>query len=95
MILMTVGQKKCSYFACVILKICDIGQNIVYPVHILLGEAHSAVDNDDVAAELIDGHIFAYLIQTAKRNDLQFRCHYLIISLLSTFQSCPRSRGSM
>jgi len=38
-------------------------------------EAHAAVDDDDLAAVLIDGHVLADLVETAKRNDFQFFCH--------------------
>lgn len=56
-------------------QIADVGNDAVDAVHIVAGEGHATVHHDDVAAVLIDGHVLADLIQTAKGNDLEFFCH--------------------
>ena len=57
------------------LEIADVRQNHVDAVHILVREAHAAVNDDYIAAELKCSHVLSYLAKSAQRNDLQFRYH--------------------
>ena len=74
-ILMPVGDEQTPQPAAVFHQIADVGNDAVDAVHIVAGEGHATVHHDDVAAVLIDGHVLADLIQTAKGNDLEFFCH--------------------
>ena len=67
-VLVAVGEDDAPHAALVGLEIADIGEDAVDAVHILVREAHPAVDHDDIAAELIGGHVLADLAETAERD---------------------------
>ena len=87
---MSVGQDKAPDTVGVCLQVADVRQNNVNAVHILIGKAHTAVDHDNVAAELVGSHIFADLTQTAQGNNFQFRYHISSISVKLHAKSQPR-----
>ncbi len=74
-VLVPVGNEQAPQPAAVFHQIADVGNDAVDAVHIIAGKGHAAVHHDDVAAVLIDGHVLADLVQTAKGNDLEFFCH--------------------
>ena len=75
MILMSVRDYDSADAGGVGLEIADVRQNHVDAVHILVREAHAAVNDDNIAAELKGSHVLSYLAKSAQRNDLQFRYH--------------------
>ena len=68
-VLVTVGDEKTADAVFVFDEIADIGDHAVDAVHIVAGEGHAAVNDDDLAAVLVHGHVLADLVQTAKGND--------------------------
>ena len=89
-ILVSVGDKHTPQTAVVLYQIADVGDDAVNAVHIVAGEGHAAVHDDDLAAVLVGGHVLADLIQTAQRDDLQFFCHKY--QILLCFCKIPHSR---
>ena len=75
MVLVAVGEKNAPDALPVLDEVGEVGDDHVHSVHIRVREAHAHIYNDDVVAILVDGHVLADLIETAKRNDLQFFCH--------------------
>ena len=74
-VLMPVGDEKAPDAGPVLHEIADVGDHGVDAVHVVPGEGHAAVHHDDLAAALVNGHVLADLIETAKRDDFQFFCH--------------------
>ena len=74
-ILVAVRDEHAAQTAAVLDKVGHIGDDAVDAVHVVAGKGHAAVDDDDLAAVLIGGHVLADLVQTAKGDDFQFFCH--------------------
>ena len=49
----------------------EVGQDQVDAGLVLLGEQHAAVDDEELAVELEDGHVAADLAEAAERGDAQ------------------------
>ena len=49
----------------------EVGQDQVDAGLVLLGEQHAAVDDEQLAVELVDGHVAADLAETAERDDAE------------------------
>ena len=75
MVLMSVGDEQAPDAGPVLDEVADVGDDAVDAVHVVPGEGHAAVHHDDLAAELVGGHVLADLVETAQGNDLQFFCH--------------------
>ena len=73
-VLVAVGDEEAAELLLIFCKIGDVRNDKVHAVHVVLGEAEAAVDDDHVLAVFQHGHVLADLIQTAERNDLQFFC---------------------
>ena len=80
-VLVAVGDEDAPDLALVLDEVAHIGDDHVDAVHVVVREAHAAVHHDDVVAVLIDGHVLADLVQAAQRNDFQFFCHTVILSV--------------
>ena len=74
MVLVSVGDEQSPDAVLVLDEVRHIGDHQVNAVHILVGEAHAAVDDDDLAAVLIDGHVLADLVEPSQGDDLHFFC---------------------
>ena len=74
-VLVAVGDEEAADAALILDEVGHVRDDAVNAVHIVPGEGHAAVHNDDLAAVLIGGHVFADLIQTAQGDDFQFFCH--------------------
>ena len=72
MVLMSMGQDDTAHALRIGLEVADIGKHDVDTVHILVRKAHAAVNDNDVASELIGRHILAYFAKPPKGNDFQF-----------------------
>ena len=70
MILVSVGYDKSLNPVGIFDNIAEIRDNNVYAGHFRIGKGHTAVYNKNVAAIFVNGHILAYLIKTAERNNL-------------------------
>ena len=79
MVLVSVGEKDAPDPGLILDQIAVIGNDHVNAVHIVVRETHTAVNDNDVVLILDDGHVLADLIQSAKRNDLQFFCHKILL----------------
>ena len=75
MILMAMGDEDGPDAVPVLDQVGEIGYDHVDTVHVVVREAHAHVHQDDVVAVLVDGEVFADLIETAKGNNFQFFCH--------------------
>ena len=71
-VLMAVGDKKAPQLVLVLDQIRGIGDDRIDAVHVVLGEAHAAIDHDHIPAVFQHGDIFADLIEAAQRNNFQF-----------------------
>ena len=69
---MAMGQDQAADPICVCFQVCEIREDDVDAVHVLVGKSHTAVDDDDIASEFEYGHILADLAEAAKRDDFQF-----------------------
>ena len=74
-VLVAVGDEKATDAGLILNEVGDIGDDAVDAVHVVAGEGHAAVHHDDLAAVFVGGHVFADLVETAKRDDLQFFSH--------------------
>ena len=79
---MAVGDDVAAQLVDVALEVGRVRDNQVYAEHIVVREGYAAVDYNDVAAVLNNGHVLADLVQTAKRYDLQFFFHNGFITFL-------------
>ena len=77
-VLVTVGDEQTPDAGAVFDEVAHVGDNEVDAVHIVPGEGHAAVHHDDLAAELIGGHVLSDLVEAAQRNDFQFFCHMIL-----------------
>ena len=81
-VLVAVGEEDAPNLVLVFDEIGKVGDNHVDAVHVVVREAHAHVHHDDVPAVLVYGEVLADLVETAKRNDLQFFCHKSNLTLL-------------
>ena len=86
MVLVSVGDEQSPDAVLVLDEVRHIGDHQVNAVHILVGEAHAAVDDDDLAAVLIDGHVLADLVEAAKRDDFHFFCQNFALLFVETIK---------
>ena len=68
-VLVAVGDEDAPDLGLVFDQVAHVGDDHVDAVHIVVGETHAAVHDNDIVAELVYGHVLADLIQTAKRNN--------------------------
>ena len=71
MILVPVGQNNSDDVVEPVTKIAEIGQNHVDARLVLFGEQHSAVNNEQLAVDLKDGHVATNLADAAERDYAQ------------------------
>ena len=69
MVFVAMRQEHTAYFVLVFDKIGHIGNDQINAIHLIVREAETAVNDDDILAVFKHGHILADLIQTAKRDD--------------------------
>ena len=81
MVFVSMRQDDAPYFALVFNKIRKIGNDDIDTVHVVVGETKPTVNDEDVAAVLIDGEIFTDLVESAQRYDFQFFCIKRMFSL--------------
>ena len=75
MVLVSVGDEHPPDLVPVTDEVAEVGDDHVDAVHVVVGKAHAGVHHDHVPAVLIDGHVLADLVETAKGYDSQFFCH--------------------
>jgi len=80
-VLMAVRQEHAPDLLLILDEIGAVRDHQIHAVHVVLGEAQAAVDDDDVLAVLEYRHVLADLVKTAKRDNFQFFCQ--IQSLIS------------
>ena len=68
-VLVTVGDEHTPQLFLVCHQVGKVGDHQVYAVHILIGEADAAVDDDHVLAVFQHSAVLADLVQTAQGND--------------------------
>ena len=73
-VLVPVGDEEPPDPPLVFHQIGHIGDHQIDPVHVPVREAHAAVDDDHLAAVLIDRHVLSDLIETAEGNNFHFFC---------------------
>ena len=74
------GEDDASNSVSVGLQIGNVGYDDIDTVHLLIGKSQATVNNDNICAALIGGHVFSDLSETAKRDDFDFRCHICLHS---------------
>ena len=75
MVLMSVCKYNSAHSVPVLDEICYIRNYNVDTVHLIVREPHTAVNNNDILAELVDGHVLSDLVKSAEGNNFQFFCH--------------------
>ena len=73
-ILVAVRQEHAADLLLILDQIGHVGNDEIDAVHIALGEAEAAVNDDDVLAVFQYRDILADLVETAERDDFQFFC---------------------
>ena len=81
-VLMAVRDDVAAQLVDVALEVGRIRDDEVYAEHVVVRERDAAVDDDDIPAVLVDGHVLADLVETAERYDLQFFFHNGFITFL-------------
>ena len=81
-VLVAVGDEQAPDSGLIFHQVGHVGDDEVDAVHVVPGEAHAAVHHDQLSAVLIDGHVLADLVQTAKGNDFHFFSQNQIQSFL-------------
>ena len=74
-VLVAVGQENAPDLVLVLDQIGDVRDDHVDAVHVVIGKAHAHVHHNDVLAVLVDGEVFADLIEAAQGYNFQFFCH--------------------
>ena len=86
MVLMAMGDENGPNAVSVLDQVGEIGYDHVDAVHVVVWEAHAHVHQDDVVTVLVDGKVFADLVETAKGNNLKLFCHNNSFSLKNNEQ---------
>ncbi len=68
MIFMTVSNYNTAYLVGIPLNIGEIGYNYINARHIGVGKSKTAVEYEHIVRAFKNGHIFADLIESSKRN---------------------------
>ena len=68
-VLVAVGDEVASQLLLVVDKIGHVGDHQIHAVHIVLGEAQTAVHHDHVLAVFQDSHVLADLIEAPEGDD--------------------------
>ena len=74
-VLVAVGQENAPDLVLVLDQIGDVRDDHVDTVHVVIGKAHAHVYHNDVLAVLVDGEVFADLIEAAQGYNFQFFSH--------------------
>ena len=69
MVLVAVGQDEGNDVVNAVFDRGEVGKDEVDTGVVLLGEEHAAVDDEQLATELEDGHVAADLTQASQRSD--------------------------
>ena len=69
MILVRVGEDDRPHAVAPILEVAEVRKDQVDPEMLVAGKGEACVDDDDLAAELEDGHVLANLADPAERDD--------------------------
>ena len=69
MVLVPVSQKNGPQLLLVLTQVGKVGDDQVYPQHLLLREHQTHIDNDYVVSVFDEHHVAADLSQAAKWND--------------------------
>ena len=72
MVLVSVCENDASELFLIASDICEIRYYAVDARHVLVGEAHSHINDDHVVAVFESGHVLADLAEAAKRDNFQF-----------------------
>ena len=91
-VLVAVGDEHAAQLALVLHQIGEIGDDRIDAVHVLVGEAHAAVDDDHVLAILQNGDVLADLIQAAQRDNFQFFSQNMLLSMVACQKWTHESR---
>ena len=68
-ILVTMGDNDPANLVSFLKKVVEIGDDIVDPEHVILGEHDAGVDDQDVVSVLDRHHVLADLSQASERDD--------------------------
>ena len=83
-VLVPVGEEDAPDLILVLDEVAHVRDDHVHAVHVVVGEAHAHVYDDDIVVILVDGEILADLVESAQGDDFQFFCHNN-----SFFSVCP------
>ena len=89
MILVTVRHDDALDLLAVLEQIRNIGNHKIDPEHILIGECHAAVDDDDGVLPLQHGHILPDLAEPAEGNDAERRVGASALARTTAFLGFP------
>ena len=87
-VLMSVGDEQAPDAPLVFHQIGYVGNYQIDAVHISVRESHAAVHYDDFSAVFVYGHVFADLVEAAKRDDLHFFCQNKCLLFVRLMEKC-------
>jgi hypothetical protein len=67
---MSMGEHDATKLVSMVPQVGEVGQDEIYPRHLLVREGHAGVDQHDPAFLPHGGHVFANLSQATQRYDL-------------------------
>ncbi len=67
-VFVSVGNKQALNLIAVFSQISEVGNDYVDSQHVIVREAHAAVDDDDFVFVLEDCHVFADFVHASERN---------------------------
>src|SRR5262249_44013034 len=68
MVLVAVGEHHRAEAVAALAEVREVGDDVVHPGHLVVGEEEAAVHGDDVVARLDQHHVEPDLAETAQRN---------------------------
>ena len=72
-VLVPVGDQDSPHPVDIASQVGDVGDDQVYPRHVLSGKLYPAIDDDDVAVAFQGHHVLANFPQASQGNDAQCR----------------------
>ena len=68
-VLVAVGEEDAPDLVLVLDEVAHVGDHHIHAVHVVVGEPHAHIHDDDVVAILVDGEVLADLIEPPQGND--------------------------
>ena len=95
-VLVAVGDEQAPDLVLILQHKGEVGDDHVDAVHLAVGKDQAAVDDDHIAAALIDGHVLAHFAKAAQRIDVDgHRRAALLLGLGAAGALVQRAAGAL